>query len=60
MMSRERKLSGIPIPYSGTGGKEVFLVPVLAIGPAVDNGFYYDFDVEKPFSTEDCRSLKKK
>lgn len=20
-----------------------------AIGPAVDNGFYYDFDVEKPF-----------
>lgn len=24
----------------------------LAIGPAIENGFYYDFDVEKPF-TED-------
>lgn len=24
----------------------------LAIGPAIDNGFYYDFDVEEPFTTE--------
>ena len=24
----------------------------LAIGPAIDNGFYYDFDVEEPFSPE--------
>ena len=24
-----------------------------AIGPAVDNGFYYDFDVKKPFSADD-------
>ena len=25
----------------------------LAIGPAIDNGFYYDFDVETPFTTEE-------
>lgn len=25
----------------------------LAIGPAIDTGFYYDFDVESPFSFED-------
>ena len=24
----------------------------LAIGPAIDNGFYYDFDTEKPFTPE--------
>ncbi len=28
-----------------------------AIGPAVDNGFYYDFDVEKPFSREDLDKI---
>ena len=25
----------------------------FAIGPAIDSGFYYDFDVEKPFTDED-------
>jgi len=25
----------------------------FAIGPAIDEGFYYDFDVEKPFTDED-------
>ena len=29
-----------------------------AIGPAIDNGFYYDFDVEKPFSTDDLEKIK--
>ena len=24
----------------------------LAIGPAIDEGFYYDFDVEKPFTDD--------
>lgn len=28
-----------------------------AIGPAVDNGFYYDFDVEKAFSSEDLQKI---
>ena len=29
-----------------------------AIGPAIDGGFYYDFDVEKPFSAEDLEKIK--
>ena len=30
----------------------------LAIGPAIENGFYYDFDVEKPFSQEDLTKIE--
>lgn len=30
----------------------------LAIGPAIDNGFYYDFDTEKPFSAEDLANIE--
>ncbi len=33
--------------------KRLFPNAKLAIGPAIDDGFYYDFDVEKPFSDED-------
>ncbi|MDD5795789.1 MAG: threonine--tRNA ligase [Oscillospiraceae bacterium] len=29
-----------------------------AIGPAIDGGFYYDFDVEKPFATEDLEKIQ--
>ena len=28
------------------------------IGPAVENGFYYDFDVEKPFTQEDLSKIE--
>lgn len=31
----------------------------LAIGPAIDNGFYYDFDSDKPFTEEDLVSIEK-
>ncbi|MCL2547637.1 MAG: threonine--tRNA ligase [Symbiobacteriaceae bacterium] len=30
----------------------------LAIGPAIDTGFYYDFDVPESFTTEDLISLE--
>ncbi|NLJ41379.1 MAG: threonine--tRNA ligase [Clostridiales bacterium] len=30
----------------------------LAIGPSIDNGFYYDFDTEKPFTPEDMESIE--
>lgn len=30
----------------------------LAIGPAIDNGFYYDFDVEKPFTPADLEKIE--
>ncbi len=31
----------------------------LAIGPATDNGFYYDFDSETPFTAEDLTAIEK-
>ncbi|MGN1328113.1 MAG: threonine--tRNA ligase [Eubacterium sp.] len=31
----------------------------LTIGPAIENGFYYDFDVETPFSPEDLEKIEK-
>lgn len=31
----------------------------LAIGPAIDSGFYYDFDVEEPFRPEDLEAIEK-
>ena len=31
----------------------------LAIGPAIDNGFYYDFDTEHKFSEEDFLKIQK-
>ncbi|MBM6897247.1 threonine--tRNA ligase [Pseudoflavonifractor capillosus] len=30
----------------------------LAIGPAIDNGFYYDFDTPRPFTPEDLTELE--
>lgn len=30
----------------------------LAIGPSIENGFYYDFDMEKPFTPEDLTKLE--
>ena len=39
--------------------KRLFPNTKLAIGPAIDNGFYYDFDVEKPFSPEDLAAIEK-
>ena len=30
----------------------------LAIGPAIDNGFYYDFDTPAPFTPEDLAALE--
>jgi threonyl-tRNA synthetase len=39
--------------------KRIFPEAKLAIGPAIDMGFYYDFDVEKPFTTEDLEKIEK-
>lgn len=30
----------------------------LAIGPAIDNGFYYDFNVAKPFDPQDLEAIE--
>ena len=31
----------------------------LAIGPAIENGFYYDFDVDEPFTPEALEKIEK-
>jgi threonyl-tRNA synthetase len=32
----------------------------LGIGPPVENGFYYDFDVDQPFSPDDLKAIEQK
>lgn len=38
--------------------KRLFPDAKIAIGPAIDEGFYYDFDVEKPFTDEDKAKIE--
>lgn len=38
--------------------KRLFPDAKFAIGPSIDDGFYYDFDVEKPFSDEDKAKIE--
>ena len=38
--------------------KIIFPEVKLAIGPSIDNGFYYDFDVEKPFTEDDLAKIE--
>lgn len=40
--------------------QELFPDAKLGIGPPVKDGFYYDFDVEKPFTPEDLKAIEKK
>ena len=38
--------------------QQAFPEAKLGIGPPIRNGFYYDFDVEKPFTPEDLKALE--
>lgn len=38
--------------------KRLFPAAKVTIGPAIDNGFYYDFDVERPFSSDDFAAIE--
>ncbi len=38
--------------------KRLFPNVKFAIGPSIDDGFYYDFDVEKPFTDEDKAKIE--
>jgi threonyl-tRNA synthetase len=38
--------------------KRLFPETKLAIGPAIDNGFYYDFDTEHAFTREDLDAIE--
>ena len=38
--------------------KRLYPQAKLTIGPAIDDGFYYDFDIDKPFTPEDLRGIE--
>ena len=40
--------------------KELFPQAKVTIGPAIETGFYYDFDVEKPFTPDDLERIEAK
>jgi len=40
--------------------KELWPDTGLGIGPAIDDGFYYDFDKKEPFAPEDLERIEKK
>jgi len=40
--------------------KELFPEAQVTIGPVIDNGFYYDFAYERPFTPEDLEAIEKK
>ncbi|MDF6100582.1 threonine--tRNA ligase [Gordonia hongkongensis] len=40
--------------------QELFPEAKLGIGPPIQDGFYYDFDVAEPFTPEDITALEKK
>ncbi len=39
--------------------KRIFPKAKLAIGPPIENGFYYDIDFENPFTEEDLKRIEK-
>ncbi|NGM11317.1 threonine--tRNA ligase [Verrucosispora sp. WMMA2044] len=40
--------------------QDIFPQAKLGIGPPIDNGFYYDFAVDKPFQPDDLGKLEKR
>ena len=40
--------------------QELFPQAKLGIGPPVENGFYYDFDVPQPFSPDDLKAIEQR
>src|SRR5689334_5475611 len=40
--------------------QDIFPEAKLGIGPPIENGFYYDFDVPKPFQPDDLSKLEKR
>ena len=39
--------------------KELYPQAKIAIGPAIENGFYYDFDTEHRYSEDDFAAIEK-
>ncbi len=66
----------VPVPASSDDGRmvlrhsaahvmaqavqELYPAARLGIGPPIDNGFYYDFDVPDPFTPDDLKRIEKR
>ncbi len=40
--------------------KDLFPTVRFGIGPSIEDGFYYDFDVERPFTPEDLEAIEER
>ena len=40
--------------------KELFPEVKLGIGPSIEDGFYYDFEKDTPFTPEDLKKIQEK
>jgi len=40
--------------------KELWPETLVTIGPAIENGFYYDFDKKEPFTDQDLKKIEKR
>ncbi|MBE7414305.1 MAG: threonine--tRNA ligase [Deltaproteobacteria bacterium] len=40
--------------------KSLYKEARIAIGPAIEDGFYYDFEVDRPFTPEDIEKIEKR
>ena len=38
--------------------KDLFPLAKFGIGPAIEDGFYYDFDIDRPFTPEDLEAIE--
>jgi threonyl-tRNA synthetase len=43
-----------------TAVRELFPTAAIGFGPAIEDGFYYDFGVDKPFTPEDLERIERK
>ncbi len=43
-----------------TAVREIFPGAGIGFGPAIDDGFYYDFEVDRPFTPEDLEAIERK
>jgi threonyl-tRNA synthetase len=44
----------------GHAVKQLYPTAKMAIGPVIENGFYYDIDYERPFTPEDLAAIEKR
>ena len=44
----------------GHAVKQLYPTAKMAIGPVIENGFYYDIEFERPFTPEDLAAIEKR